>query len=140
MEKEVYIKLRAHRIEILNEKYQTIVKTHTATAIGVEACNQGTKVKFYRTSTLVNKLNDAQTAGNLGKMLRQLFKLDLLICDEWVHTIAICWFLVGRATDLHIPLSGNNGNRGAGFIFCHLEVRRKPSFRRAFKIVADNTF
>ena len=24
-----------------------------------------------------------QTAGNLGKMLKQLAKLDLLICDEW---------------------------------------------------------
>ncbi|MGI5881265.1 MAG: ATP-binding protein, partial [Syntrophomonadaceae bacterium] len=39
-----------------------------ATAIGVEACNQGKKVKFYRTAALVNDLNDAQTAGNLGKM------------------------------------------------------------------------
>lgn len=58
-------------------------KTHMATAIGVEACNQGKKVRFYRTSTLVNDLNDAQTAGNLGKMLKQLSKLDLLICDEW---------------------------------------------------------
>jgi DNA replication protein DnaC len=58
-------------------------KTHMATAIGVEACNQGKKVKFYRTAALVNELNDAQTAGNLGKMLKQLSKLDLLICDEW---------------------------------------------------------
>lgn len=58
-------------------------KTHMATAIGVEACNQGKKVKFYRTSTLVNELNDAGAAGNLGKMLKQLSKLDLLICDEW---------------------------------------------------------
>jgi DNA replication protein DnaC len=30
-----------------------------------------------------NELNDAQKAGNLGKMLKQLSKLDLLICDEW---------------------------------------------------------
>lgn len=58
-------------------------KTHMATAIGVEACNQGKKVKFYRTSTLINDLNDAQNDGNLGKMLKQLAKVDLLICDEW---------------------------------------------------------
>lgn len=58
-------------------------KTHMATAIGVEACNQGKKVKFYRTSTLINELNDAQNDGNLGKMLKQLAKVDLLICDEW---------------------------------------------------------
>jgi DNA replication protein DnaC len=58
-------------------------KTHMATAIGVEACKQGKRVKFYRTAALVNELNDAQIAGNLGKMLKQLSKLDLLICDEW---------------------------------------------------------
>lgn len=58
-------------------------KTHMATAVGVEACNQGKKVKFYRTSALVNELNDAKTEGNLSKMLKKLSKLDLLICDEW---------------------------------------------------------
>ncbi len=42
-----------------------------------------TKVKFYRTSAFVNDLNDAQSAGTPGKMLKQLSKLDLLICDEW---------------------------------------------------------
>nr|WP_308644001.1 ATP-binding protein [Parageobacillus thermoglucosidasius] len=31
-------------------------KTHLATAIGVEACNQGKSVKFYRTAALVNEL------------------------------------------------------------------------------------
>lgn len=58
-------------------------KTHMATAIGVAACNLGKKVKFYRTATLVNDLSDAQTNGNLNKLLKQLEKLDLLICDEW---------------------------------------------------------
>lgn len=58
-------------------------KTHMATAIGVAACNLGKKVKFYRTAALVNDLSDAQTNGNLNKLLKQLEKLDLLICDEW---------------------------------------------------------
>ncbi len=58
-------------------------KSHMATAIGVEACNQGKRVGFYRTSALVNKLNDAQVEGNLGKVLKHISKLDLLICDEW---------------------------------------------------------
>jgi DNA replication protein DnaC len=31
-----------------------------AAAIIVEACNKGKKVRFYRISTLVNELNDAQ--------------------------------------------------------------------------------
>jgi DNA replication protein DnaC len=58
-------------------------KTHLATAIGVEACNRGKTVRFYRTAALVNQLNDAQKKGELGKLLKQFSKVDLLICDEW---------------------------------------------------------
>lgn len=58
-------------------------KTHMATAIGVAACNRGKKVKFYRTAALVNELIDAKTKGSLSKFLKQLEKVDLLICDEW---------------------------------------------------------
>ncbi len=58
-------------------------KTHLATAIGVEACNQGKTVKFFRTAALVNQLSEAKTSGSLNKYLRQIQKCDLLICDEW---------------------------------------------------------
>jgi len=58
-------------------------KTHLATAVVVAACNQGKKVRFYRTAALVNDLIDAKTTGNLSRLLKQLEKLDLLICDEW---------------------------------------------------------
>lgn len=58
-------------------------KTHLATAIGIEACNRGMKVGFYRTANLVNQLSDAKKAGNLSKLFNNLRKLDLLICDEW---------------------------------------------------------
>lgn len=58
-------------------------KTHMATAVGVEACMQGKKVKFYKTATLVNELTDAKSNGSLTKLLKRLSKLDLLICDEW---------------------------------------------------------
>ena len=58
-------------------------KTHMATAIGVEACMQGKKVRFYKTATLVNELSDAKTEGTLTKLLKRLSKIDLLICDEW---------------------------------------------------------
>lgn len=58
-------------------------KTHMATAIGVAACNLSKKVRFYRTAALVNDLIDAKTNGNLNRLLKQLNKLDLLICDEW---------------------------------------------------------
>ena len=58
-------------------------KSHMATAIGVEACMQGKKVKFYKTASLVNELTDAKANGNLNSLLKRLKKLDLLICDEW---------------------------------------------------------
>ena len=58
-------------------------KTHLATAIGIEACNRGLKVGFYRTANLVNQLSDAKKAGTLSKLFGNLRKLDLLICDEW---------------------------------------------------------
>lgn len=58
-------------------------KTHLATAIGVEACNKDKRVRFFRTAALVNQLLDAKQNGDLNKLLRQIDKADLLICDEW---------------------------------------------------------
>lgn len=58
-------------------------KTHMSIAVGVEACRQGKNVRFYRTAALVNQLAEAKKQGELSRLLKQLDKLDLLICDEW---------------------------------------------------------
>lgn len=58
-------------------------KTHLATAIGVSACSKGKKVKFFRTASLVNQLNEAKVKGELKRFMKQIEKADLLICDEW---------------------------------------------------------
>jgi DNA replication protein DnaC len=58
-------------------------KSHLATAIGVEACNQGKRVRFFRTAALFNQLTDAKAQGELRRLFKQLEKTDLLICDEW---------------------------------------------------------
>ena len=58
-------------------------KTHLATAIGVEACRRGKRVKFYRTAALVNHLNELQNKKEISRFFKQLSKVDLLICDEW---------------------------------------------------------
>ncbi|WP_418790355.1 IS21-like element helper ATPase IstB [Phosphitispora sp. TUW77] len=58
-------------------------KTHLATALGVESCNQGKSVRFFRTAALVNQLSEAKKSGSLNKYMRQIQKCDLLICDEW---------------------------------------------------------
>jgi len=49
----------------------------------VEACNQGKKVRFFRTTALVNQLTDAKVQGELRRFMKQIEKADLLICDEW---------------------------------------------------------
>jgi len=58
-------------------------KSHMATAIGVAACGAGKKVKFYRTASLVNHLTEAKAQGELKRFMKQIEKVDLLICDEW---------------------------------------------------------
>ena len=52
-------------------------------AMEVEACNQGRHVRFFRTAALVNQLMDAKAEGNLKRFLKQLDRVELLICDEW---------------------------------------------------------
>lgn len=58
-------------------------KTHLATAIGVAACSNGKRVRFFRTASLVNQLTEAKSKGELKRFMRQIEKTDLLICDEW---------------------------------------------------------
>lgn len=58
-------------------------KTHLSIAMGVEACKKGLETRFFRTSALVNKLSEAKEKGTLSKLMKQISKADLLICDEW---------------------------------------------------------
>lgn len=57
-------------------------KTHLAIALGLAACRQGKHVRFFTAAALVNRLEEAQKQYQLERLLRQLDKLDLLICDE----------------------------------------------------------
>ena len=57
-------------------------KTHLATALGVEACGRGKRVRFYRVTELVTQLLEAREERHLGRLRSQLAKLDLLILDE----------------------------------------------------------
>ena len=57
-------------------------KTHLATALGIAACGQGQKVRFYRVTELITQLMEAREERLLMRMKTQLAKLDLLILDE----------------------------------------------------------
>ena len=57
-------------------------KTHVATALGVEACGRGKRVRFWKVTELITQLMEAREERQLGRMKSQLAKLDLLILDE----------------------------------------------------------
>lgn len=57
-------------------------KTHLAIALGLAACRQGRRVRFFSAAALVNRLEEVQKQYQLDKFLTQLDKTDLLICDE----------------------------------------------------------
>jgi DNA replication protein DnaC len=59
-----------------------IGKTHVATALGLAACRQGRKVRFFSAANLVTRLEEAQKSYQLDRFLAQLDRTDLLICDE----------------------------------------------------------
>jgi DNA replication protein DnaC len=57
-------------------------KTHLATALGLAACRQGRRVRFFTAAALVNRLEEAQKQYQLERFLQQLERTDVLICDE----------------------------------------------------------
>jgi len=57
-------------------------KTHLATALGLIACQQGRKVRFFTAAGLINQLTEAQASLRLSYLERSLAQMDLLIIDE----------------------------------------------------------
>jgi len=57
-------------------------KTHLATSLGLAACRQGRRVRFFTAAGLVNRLEEAQKQYQLDRFLEQLHRADVLICDE----------------------------------------------------------
>ncbi len=57
-------------------------KTHLAISLGVCACHQGKKVRFYTAAGLINDLLEAQAQLRLGKQEASLARYDLIILDE----------------------------------------------------------
>jgi DNA replication protein DnaC len=57
-------------------------KTHLATALAVEACARGKRVRFFRVTELATLLLEAREDRHLSRLRSQLSKLDLLVLDE----------------------------------------------------------
>lgn len=57
-------------------------KTHIASALGLAACEQGYRVRFYTAAALINELLEAQETHRLTRLEAWLRKQDLIIVDE----------------------------------------------------------
>lgn len=76
--------------EFLNTKTNIVMygnvgtgKTFLSIALGVNACKMGIETRFFRTAALVTKLSEAKKSGTLSKLMKQITKAELVICDEW---------------------------------------------------------
>src|SRR5207244_3727130 len=63
-------------------------KTHLATALGMAACSQGKRVRFWRVTELITTLREADQDRHLLRLRQQLAKLDLLVLDEFGYVPA----------------------------------------------------
>ncbi len=57
-------------------------KTHLATALGLAACHEGRRVRFFGVTALVTGLLEAREDRRLERLLKQLGRQELLILDE----------------------------------------------------------
>lgn len=57
-------------------------KTHVAISLGIQACRQGYKVRFYNAAVLVNELIQAQDDHRLSRFLASVQRQQLIIIDE----------------------------------------------------------
>jgi DNA replication protein DnaC len=57
-------------------------KSHLAISLGINACSQGKRVRFWRVTELITCLLEAKEERQLLRIRSQLGKLDLLVLDE----------------------------------------------------------
>lgn len=60
-------------------------KSHIAVSLGLAACRDMLRVRYFTAAALVNQLEERQKQYQLERFLTQLDRTDLLICDELGH-------------------------------------------------------
>jgi len=58
-------------------------KTHVAIGLGLAACRQDCRVRFYTVTHLINELQEAQAAHQLPHFLERALRHQLIILDEF---------------------------------------------------------
>jgi DNA replication protein DnaC len=81
--------LELARCEWIEQKYNCCLvgshgtgKTHIAVGWGLAACRAGLRVRFFTAAELVSRLELEQKQYTLDRFLKQLDRVQLLICDE----------------------------------------------------------
>lgn len=62
-------------------------KSCISNAYGVEACNNGYRVKYVRLPDLLAEFELSRIQGTYRKLIKQYERCDLLIIDEWLFNI-----------------------------------------------------
>jgi len=82
---------RLSTCSFIHERHNLIVlgasgagKTYISCAFGIAACRNFFTVKYVRLPDLLNELAVAKGEGILGKMMKALKRVQLLIIDEWL--------------------------------------------------------
>jgi DNA replication protein DnaC len=82
--------LELARCEWIEQKYNCCLvgshgtgKTHIAVGWGLAACRAGLRVRFFTAAELVSRLELEQKQYTLDRFLKQLDRVQLLICDEF---------------------------------------------------------
>lgn len=57
-------------------------KTHLATAIALNACQEGRRIRFFTAASLANLLLERNNKGTLNSFLETLKRVDLIVIDE----------------------------------------------------------
>jgi DNA replication protein DnaC len=70
------------RGEYIRARENLIAIGNTGTSLGLIACQQAWKVRFYTAAGLINELSEAQAQQRLGRLQKQLASYELIILDE----------------------------------------------------------
>lgn len=96
-------------------------KTHLATALGIAACRQGYRVRFWRVGQLVAELQEAQNEHRLSRLEKQWLRLDLVVLDELGYVS-----LSRTASELLFHFVAARYERGSLMITTNLEFSEWP--------------
>ena len=75
----------SHHLNLLILGANGAGKTYLACALGRAACQAGFKVRYERTSRLLQSLELARADGSYPQLLHSLARIQLLIFDDWLR-------------------------------------------------------